>query len=142
MFETAHLHPMVVHFPIALILAGFLADTIFIFYKRIGWLSNAGFWLMILGTLGACVAFLTGTLFTSEPTEGEIVGIFELHHTWAHITLTVMLLVSLIRIYAVMKHREERFKWLIYGLYMVGTAAVSATGLIGGNMVYSYMLGI
>ncbi len=142
MFETAHLHPMMVHFPIALILAGFLADTIFIFYKQEKWLSNAGFWLMILGTLGAGVAFLTGELFTSEPTEGEIVAVFESHHTWAHITLTVMLLVSLLRIYAVIKHKEEKLKWIIYGLFLAGTAAVSVAGFIGGYMVYSYMLGI
>jgi len=142
MFETTHLHPMVVHFPIALIIAGFLAETLFLFYKHANWLSKAGFSLMILGTLGVCAAFLTGILFTSEPTEGAVVRIFESHHTWAHITLTVMLLVSLVRIYAVIKRREEKLKWLIYGLYLIGTIAVSTAGSIGGIMVYSYMLGI
>jgi uncharacterized membrane protein len=140
MFETSHLHPMIVHFPIALIITGFLADTLYLFYKQENWLHKAGFFLMILGTLGACVAYLTGTLFTSEPTEGDIVGVFESHHMWAQITLTVMLLVSLLRIYTVIKDREEKFKWIIYGLYAAGTAAVSFAGFIGGIMVYSYML--
>lgn len=81
MFDTAYLHPMVVHFPIALIIAGFLADTLYLFYKRENWLSKAGFGFMILGTLGACAAYLIGILFISEPTEGDIVGIFEFHHT-------------------------------------------------------------
>jgi uncharacterized membrane protein len=142
MFETTDLHPMIVHFPIALIIAGFLADTLYLFYKQESWLSKAGFGLMILGTLGACAAYLTGVLFTSEPTEGGIVGIYELHHTGAWITLTVMLLASLLRIYAVVKHREKRFRRIIYGLYLVGTAAVSFAGFIGGTMVYRYMLGI
>jgi uncharacterized membrane protein len=142
MFETTHLHPMIVHFPIALIIAGFLADTLFIFYKRESWLSKAGFSLMLLGTLAAGVAFLTGELFTSEPTEGEIVNIYNLHTTGAFITIITMSLVSLFRIYVVLKQQERRFKWVVYGLYLVGTAAVSFTGFMGGTMVYGYMLGI
>lgn len=142
MFETSHLHPMIVHFPIALIIVGFLADTLYIFYKEESWLSKAGFSLMILGTLAGGAAALTGLLFTNEPTEGSIVSIYKLHTTGALITIISMSLVSLLRIYAVLKHKEEKFKWLIYGLYLIGTAAVSFTGYIGGTMVYGYMLGI
>jgi uncharacterized membrane protein len=142
MFETTHLHPMIVHFPIALIIAGLLADTLFIFYKRESWLSNAGFSLMILGTLAAGAAFLTGALFTSEPTEGAIVSVYSLHTTGALITIITMSLLSLVRIYTVLKHQEIRFRWFVYGLYLIGTAAVSFTGFMGGTMVYVYMLGI
>lgn len=133
---------MIVHFPIALIIVGFLADTLYIFYKHESWLSKAGFFLMILGTLGAGVAFLTGALFTAEPTEGDIVGIYNLHTTGAFITLITMSLVSLLRIYVALKQMGERFRWIVYCLYFVGTAAVSFTGFMGGTMVYSYMLGI
>ena len=59
MFDTAHLHPMIVHFPIALIIAGFLADTLYIFYRQEDWLSKMGFFLMLLGTVAAGTAFLT-----------------------------------------------------------------------------------
>ena len=31
MFDTSHLHPMIVHFPIALITVGFIADVVFLF---------------------------------------------------------------------------------------------------------------
>ena len=34
MFNPSYLHPMIVHFPIALILAGFLADLLYLFYKK------------------------------------------------------------------------------------------------------------
>jgi len=133
---------MIVHFPIALIIVGFIADTLYIFYKQESWLSKMGFFLMILGTLAAGIAILTGALFTSEPTEGEIVHIYNLHTTGAMITIFIMSLASLARIFVVLKHREERFKWVSYGLYLLGTAAVSFTGFIGGTMVYGYMLGI
>jgi uncharacterized membrane protein len=34
MFATSHLHPMLVHFPIALILIGFLAELAFLVIKK------------------------------------------------------------------------------------------------------------
>lgn len=142
MFDTAHLHPMIVHFPIALIIAGFLADTIFYFYRSEKWLPFAGFWLMILGTLAGGAAFLTGEFFTSGPSEGDVIHIYLLHKIGCYITVVIMLLVSIIRIHAVLRRRELRLNGFTYGLYAVGTAAVSFTGYLGGIMVYSYFLGI
>jgi uncharacterized membrane protein len=142
MFETAHIHPMIVHFPIALIITGFFADTLYLFYKKEEWLHKMGFFLMILGTVAALASALAGDLFTSEPTEGDIVHMYNLHVTGAVITLIIMSAVSLLRIYYFIKQKEDRFRWSIYCLYLAGTAAVSFTGFIGGTMVYSYMIGI
>jgi uncharacterized membrane protein len=61
MFDTTHIHPMIVHFPIALIIVGFLADLIGILLKK-EFFSRTGFYLLILGTLGAVTAYITGNL--------------------------------------------------------------------------------
>jgi hypothetical protein len=53
MFNSAHFHPMIVHFPVALILVGFLADVVFLFLKKELCLSKMGLYLMVLGTLKA-----------------------------------------------------------------------------------------
>ena len=87
MFNTAHLHPMIVHFPIALITVGFLAEVVSLFFKSEKCLSKTGFYLMILGALAAIAAWSTGQLFTSEPSQGEIVRVFEKHETGALITM-------------------------------------------------------
>jgi uncharacterized membrane protein len=34
MFNTDHLHPMIVHFPIALITVGFFAEVISLFFQK------------------------------------------------------------------------------------------------------------
>jgi len=141
MINTAHLHPMLVHFPIALIMVGFLADLLFLF-KKTDWLSKAGFFLMVLGTLGAIIAVMTGVLFTQQPTEGEVVKIYEIHTRAAVITLLIMLFVTITRIIFFVKQKEDKFRWSILVLYFLGALAVSYTGFMGGTMVYSYFLGI
>lgn len=143
MFNTAHFHPMIVHFPIALILAGFLADVLFLFFRKEKWLSKTGLYLMVLGTLGAGAAYLTGNLFTIEPTEGAIVQIFERHETLALITLLIMAIGTLIRIgVLVFKKEKPIYQWLVFGLYFLGAACVGATGFLGGSMVMDYMIGL
>jgi uncharacterized membrane protein len=57
MLNTAHIHPMVVHFPIALIAAGFLAEVVSIFFRSEKCLSKTGFYLLVLGALAAIVAW-------------------------------------------------------------------------------------
>jgi uncharacterized membrane protein len=134
---------MVVHFPIALILTGFLFDLGYLLFKKDQCLSKAGFYLMVLGTLGAVVAFTSGYLFTTGFTEGEIVKVYNWHKTGALISLIILTVVSIIRIVLVVKKKEETpLKWVVFALYFLGTASVSFTGLMGGTMVYKYILGM
>ena len=92
MINTAHIHPMIVHFPIALITAGFLSDVVFLFFKNEKCLSKTGFYLMIIGALAAVAAWSTGQLFAGEPGDGEIVKVFEQHKTGALVTMIIMLI--------------------------------------------------
>jgi uncharacterized membrane protein len=47
------------------------------------------------------------------------------------------------RIYLAMKKKEETpLKWVVFILYFLGFISVSLTGLLGGTMVYNYMMGI
>lgn len=143
MFNTTHFHPMVVHFPVALILAGFLADTVFLFFRKEKCLSKAGLYLMVLGTLGAAAAFLTGHVFTFEPKEGAIVEIFGRHETLALVTLLIMAVGTTVRITVlVLKKEEPVYQWVIFGLYFLGAASVAVTGHLGGTMVMDYMMGL
>ena len=143
MFNTAHLHPMIVHFPVALITVGFIAEVVSLFFKSEKCLSKTGFYLMVLGTLAAIAAWSTGQLFTNEPSQGEIVRVFEKHETGALITMILMIIGSAFRIWLVMQKKEEtQLKWIAFGFYLLGFAAVTFTGFIGGTMVYNFMIGL
>jgi uncharacterized membrane protein len=143
MFEASHIHPMLVHFPIALIMAGFLFDVIFLVFKKEQCLSKAGLYLMILGTLGAGVALASGYLFTNAPSDGEVVNVYNSHRTGALVTTIIMFISSIVRVYIVTSKKEETsLKWVSFGLYLLGAVAVSFTGFMGGTMVYKYFLGL
>jgi uncharacterized membrane protein len=143
MFNTDHLHPMIVHFPIALITVGFIAEVVSLFFKSEKCLSKTGFYLMVLGTLAAIAAWSTGQLFTSEPSQGEIVRVFEKHETGALITMILMIIGSVFRIWLVLQKKEEtKLKWIAFGFYLLGFAAVTFTGFMGGTMVYNFMMSL
>jgi len=132
-----------VHFPIALIMVGFIADVVFLFFKSEKCLSKTGFYLMILGTLAAIAAWTTGQLFTNEPGQGEILNVFEKHETGALITMILMITGVALRIFLVIRKNEEsRLKWVVFILYLLAFCAVSFTGFMGGTMVYKYMMPI
>jgi uncharacterized membrane protein len=143
MFNTAHFHPMIVHFPIALITVGFTADVISLFFKNEKCLSKTGFYLMVLGALAAIAAWSTGQLFTSEPTQGAIVDIFQKHETGAMITMILIVIGATFRIWLVIKKKEEtQLRWIAFGLYFMAFAAVTFTGFMGGIMVFNFMIGL
>jgi uncharacterized membrane protein len=143
MFEASHIHPLLVHFPIALLLVGFLFDFVFLFIKKDHCLSKAGMYLMILGTLGAAVALTSGFLFTSALTDGDVAKVYDRHKIGALFTLTIMCIASVVRIIIAVKKKEETsLKWIPFGLYFLGTACLGFTGFMGGTMVYKYLLGM
>jgi uncharacterized membrane protein len=134
---------MIVHFPIALITVGFFAEVVSLFFKTEKCLSKTGFYLLILGSISAIAAWSTGQLFTIEPTQGTIVGIFEKHETGALITMLLMIIGSAFRLFLVIKKKEETtLKWVAFGLYCLAFAAVTFTGFMGGTMVYDFMMAL
>jgi uncharacterized membrane protein len=142
MFNTDHLHPLIVHFPVALITAGFFFEVVSLFFKREKCLSKAGFYLMILGSFAAIAGWSSGHLFTEQPTQGEILQVFLRHKTGALATMILIIAGTLFRIWLMIKKKEDTYlKWIVFGFYLLAFIAVTFTGFMGGKMVYDFMLG-
>ncbi len=140
MFPTSHFHPMLVHFPIALVAIGFLAELVFLFLKKEVCLTKMGFYLLVAGTLAAVFAWLTGNLFTSE-LEGAAGQVRENHEMFATITLILLVITTVIRSWLLIKKKESPgLKNLAFVLYALAALSVSVTGFLGGNLVYNYMM--
>lgn len=137
------IHPMIVHFPIALIIVGFTADIVSLFFRNEKCLSKTGFYLMVLGALGAIAAWGSGQLFAAKPSEGAIMSVFEKHETGALITMIIMIIGASFRIWLVVKKKDEtQLKWIALGFYFLALVSVAFTGFMGGKMVYEFMIGL
>lgn len=135
-----HIHPMLVHFPISLVIIGFLADLVLIIYKKELWLSKAGFYLLVTGTIAAIFSLLSGSLFTSE-LSGEAGEIRETHEMMAWITVVILVVASVFQMILNIRKADSRyFRIISLWLYGLGALSVSITGFYGGTLVYNYMM--
>ncbi len=143
MFDFNHLHPMIVHFPIALLFIGFLADAVGILFKK-EFFSKAGFYLLIMGTLGVVAAYLSGNFAGEGVTEaGALKQALETHEDAATISLWLMTGAAVVRIALVLlKKYTGVYKWAAFVLLLFGVASITRTGYYGGELVYKHAAGV
>lgn len=142
MITATHLHAMVIHFPIALLMAGFLSELIALFSKK-DFFKNAAFYLLILGALGAIVAYLSGSYAGEGIEEGPLKIPVELHEEAANITLWLAIITALFRIgIYFFKVNRSWTKWVSIILFAAVVGAIARTGYLGGELVYSHGAGV
>ena len=143
MFDTTHLHPMIVHFPIALLIVGFLSDLIGAFFKK-EFFSKAGFYLLILGTAGVIAAYLSGNIAGDGVSEaGALKQALENHEEAAELSLWLMVIASVVRIgIVVFKKYTGMFKWAAIVLFFAGILSIARTGYYGGELVFKHAAGV
>ncbi len=143
MFDTGHLHPMIVHFPIALLLVGFLFEVLSLFIKKEVF-STAAFYLLLLGTLGVIGAYISGDIAGDGISEsGMLKNALDAHEDAALLALWIASSAAVIRIgYVVLKKNYIVLRWLSFVLFLCGAIAVGRTGYYGGQLVYKYAAGV
>jgi len=130
---------MVVHFPIALIIVGFLADLFSLFIKKEPCLSKIGYYLEILGMLAALVAWGTGYFFTAT-LEGEAGLLRDKRELFATLTLITIIVATIARIVLVYIGTENTiYKYIPLALFFLAFIFVSITGYLGGTLVIEYL---
>jgi uncharacterized membrane protein len=133
---------MVIHFPIALIFVGFLSEIIALFTKK-QFFNNAAFYLLLLGALGAIVAYISGSYAGDGMTDGILQAPMELHEEAATITLWLAIITALYRVALYyFKYSKSWTKWVGIILFTALTASIARTGYLGGQLVFQHGAGI
>lgn len=132
------IHPMLVHFPIALLFASVALDWLGYWLNHPN-LTRAGFYTLTLGTLGAGVAALSGPDHaTGDP---SVPLLLASHQNFA--SLTVGLAVAM---FAVRFLSADGLRGGGAIVYLLGSLvllfAVSMTGYYGGEMTYHHAVGV
>lgn len=143
------LHPLIVHFPIALLILGAVIEIVNIFAKK-ETLNKFGSLLIILGILSGFFSLATGETaehFAFQNWGRGLHDQVELHESFADISMIIFSALAIIKIL----FRHSIFKWnvlqskalrsglatvLIVFLSITGTASLIFTGHLGGKIVY------
>lgn len=142
MISATHLHAMIIHFPIALLLAGFLSEVIALIIKK-DFFSDAAFYILLIGVIGASVAYISGSYAGEGIEEGPLKMPMELHEQAATITLILAISLALYRVVLYFfKYKRSWTKWAGVILFAVLAASVARTGYLGGQLVYSHGAGV
>lgn len=151
-----NLHPIFVHFPIALLTLYALLEILPLgrWFPRAPWDSIKMF-LVVLGTLGAGAAIATGSLAKDLITDRSLRKIISLHETFAQATTIIFGLLagaySIRFIFREYPQFAKRFsgtsflqhiadgvlkRWIAIPLACMGIIALAITGALGGIIVY------
>ena len=131
------LHPVMVHFPVAGLVALVGADAGWILTGDAFW-ARAGLWLAGVGALGGWLAALAGLV--------DLVTVRRIRHmvvAWCHAILAVMLL-SLASFNWLLRLGDPQAHILPWGVYisLLTAGLVAATGYLGGRLVYENAVGV
>jgi uncharacterized membrane protein len=135
------LHPMLVHFPIALLFASVLFDVASVTLTRDS-LREGACWLLGLGLLGGIAGAITGGQAEDVAEKAGVAkALIETHETLAYVTLGIMAILFLSRL-LLRNCFSTRTRAAYLVVEIVGLVAVSATGHTGGNLVYEHGAGV
>ena len=76
--RPVELHPIIIHFPIALLLTAVALDFLAVFFRRWG-LADAATWLLVFGVPSAAFALLSGWVSEKYVTVGAAGQILHYH---------------------------------------------------------------
>ncbi len=143
MFDLTSLHPVVVHFPIALLIVGFFSDLAGIILKK-EFLSKAGLLMLVGGALGAGVAYFSGHAAGEGLAEGgALKQALDAHESAAEMTLWLAIAGTAIRAGMVLgKKYVGALRWIPTVILFASVLSVARTGHLGGQLVYKHAAGV
>jgi len=137
------IHPMLVHFPIALLITGFLVELASLLFRR-DWLARAGLLLLLAGTAGAVAAVVTGDREEDKILETPAIEhTLEEHEDGGKLTMWVFIAVALARSVAAWRRSlPAAVRWVILAAWLFGLGSLFYTAWHGGELVYEHGAGI
>ena len=143
------LHPLVVHFPIALLILAGVIEIVIVFAKM-ELLNRFGTLLVVLGVISGFVTLATGDgaeHFAESKWGDAVESQIEPHENFADISMIIYSVLTVIKI--LFRHNIFKFSFLqskalrggimsvlIVLLSLGGIASLAVTGHLGGKIVY------
>ena len=136
-----HTHGAITHFPIALLFVSVALDLVAVVKKpNLHW---SGWLLLVLGTIGAVVATITG-LISHFPYEEDpvLLAAIEPHQYTAFAATAVFVTLTGWRWRAVRRGSEVGGSSAYLALALLGLVILGVTGFLGGNLLSEWGIGV
>lgn len=139
-----NVHPMLVHFPIAIFITAIMLDFILLLWKK-EWLYVATTTLFVFAALAALVTYLSGKQaidIVSVPMLAELTA--SNHSDWGLYTMLYFGAFAIIRGFLFWKEldRHRIVAILLFCGGLAGAALIFKTADLGAKLVYKYGVGI
>jgi uncharacterized membrane protein len=136
-----NIHPLLVHFPIALLSIAFLFD-VFGFLLKKGEIMRFGWLNQLVGTLMLGAAIISG-LYAKESVSVQEVArnTLEIHEQMAFLA-AVLFSVLLFWRFVSRKAIPNRLPWVFLALNLVAVVVMWAGAWLGGELVYVHGVGV
>jgi len=131
-------HPMLIHFPVAALLALVGADAAYLYGGDPFW-ARAGLWLAGVGALGGWGASVAGLVDLLS-----VAQIRRLVTAWGHALMAVMML-SLATLNWRLRLGEDPGQYVMpwgLGMSLLTAAFISLASYLGGRLVYENAVGV
>ena len=139
-----NIHPLIVHFPIALLVAAVVTDLLSVVMPRRPALREAATWLYCAGAGSAVAAYLTGSnAADSMLLPAEVTPLVDVHDNWAFRTTALFALLAAARV-ALPRFLTLKAPvwWGALALALIGTGMLYQTAERGGQLVFQHGLGV
>jgi uncharacterized membrane protein len=140
-----NVHPLVIHFPIVLVMAAAVVDLVDVAFERSSWLRAATTTLYVTGAISLIVAYVTGTQAAATVlVPGMAYPVLTAHSQWALATMVYGIVVALLRL-AMLRGdggRSRRRRLLLLGIGLVAIVLVQQTAERGARLVYEFGTGV
>jgi len=138
-----NIHPLIIHFPIALLLVAVFIDTVSIWFHRT-WLYKSALMMYLFGTLAAITAYITGRIAADSvnpPFNAELT--MSKHSDMALYTVLFFSIYTILRL-ILQKKIDPENKFLRLAALAVALAGIFlliSTADLGGKLVFKYGVG-
>ncbi|MGE5702446.1 MAG: DUF2231 domain-containing protein [Clostridia bacterium] len=137
MINGMPLHPMIVHFPVALLLVGVLIQILAIWRPEP--LDRAATYLFAGGVVTGIAAYLTGDAgeeYAEQFIGGNLESMIEPHENLALASLILFGIIVVIKLLPQLQKLRKTLLPLILIASLVGGGMIAYTGHLGGKIVY------
>ena len=138
--EFPNLHPLIVHFPIVLLLLAMLAQLVVLFFPKNDQLKWLTFFFLLTGCIGTFIAIQTAVHISGDA-DDKALEIFETHQRFGNLTLWFSLIAIIIRFAALKWFKKKMLEIVLTILLITISVFITITGHHGAQLVHIYDVG-